>query len=95
MIKAFWIIYDLVILSGTVISVIRAYKEYRKHTYGKQNFADLVRRLTDKGTDRETAIKLQTARKRAALINCIGYGVMAFCFNYVFIDIIFTHIIGG
>lgn len=93
--KAFWILYDLVLLSGTVISVIRAYKEYRKYAYGKKNFAEVVRKLTDKGTDRATAIKLQRTRKNAALLNCIGYATIAFVFNYCVIDIIFTHIIGG
>ena len=93
--KAFWILYDLVILSGTVISVIRAYKEYRHYVYGRDNFGDLVRKLCIKGTERELAIKYTQLKKRSAMLRCFAYGTIAFVFNYVFIDIIFTHIIGG
>ena len=95
MIKAFWILYALVILTGLFISAIRAYKEYIRYKHGKNNFGDLVKRLTDKGTDRETAIKLTQCRKTNALIRAIGYGAIAFVFNYIAIDILRQHIIGG
>lgn len=91
--KAFWIVYELIMLGGAVAYGLLIFKYFQLWQDGKKNFADRVRKLTDKGTDRETAIKYVRIKKNAAGTKFIAYCAIVFVFVYLIIDIVFTHIL--
>ena len=93
MIKAFWLVYELIMLGGAVAYGLLIFKYFQLWQDGKKNIADRVRKLTDKGTDRQTAIKYVRVKKNAAITKFYAYIAIVFVFVYVAIDIVFTHIL--
>lgn len=95
MIKAFWILYDIILLVGLAMSIIKAYINCRRYRYGRKNYQIIGNRCVDKEMDVESARKWTMSKRRNALWQGISYITLALIFNYAFIDILFRKIIGG
>lgn len=88
-----WILFEALMLAGAGISLWRTIKFWYIGKGGMDNFGVHVRRLTDIGMQYNTAVKMVTFKRRCAKIDSISYAAITFVFIYIFVDVIFRHIL--
>lgn len=87
-----WIICMLAMLTGAIISAICAYRNYELYKGGRDNFAEHIIKLKQKGYSHETALEYVIFQKKNALLRAISETTYIFVFVYIAIDILFKHI---
>lgn len=87
-----WIIYMLAMLTGAIISAIFAYRNYELYKLGRDNFAEHIVKLKEKGFSHNDAMEYVITKKKNALLRTIAESTYIFIFVYIAIDILFKHI---
>jgi len=90
MIKAFWILYSLLLFAGAIAFLSSAVKYAALYKNGKEHFDEHIKKQTDKGLNRTDAYMYVKSQLTNAILRCFASGSITLCMVYAIVDIFYT-----